>query len=479
MNDIYMKLAHSPVTDKVLDSLSLPRPPRLERTPNASLQAPTGNILLAAAAGSRAAKPLLQALIVETAVLFSPELDKHSKPLFDAQFIQQKSGTSKSAIKPFNFNASEGRLFRSVVFDASGIETVAGLKALYNFFNQALNHLNTNARIVIVGIPPEAATTAEQAAVAESLQGFMRSLAKETGKTGTCCNLLHVRAGSERHLNAALYFLLSPKSAFITGQLLELGTTRNALRKISWELPLKGKIALVTGAAQGIGAETCRVLARDGATVVGIDLPTKKEKLKQLTDEIGGHALCFDLGEKDAALQLVNTVGAQLGVIDILVHNAGITRDKTLRKMPEQFWDQVLDINLAKIMDINQKLHNAGAFNAHARIVCISSISGIAGNFGQTNYACAKSGLAGYVRAAAKHCENGMTINAIAPGFIETEMTAAMPFMAREMGRRANTLTQGGLPLDIAETVSFFCHPAAQALNGNVLRVCGQNLVGR
>lgn len=479
MNDLYMKLAHSPVTDKVLDSLSLPKPPRLERAPNASLQAPTGNILLAAAAGSRAAKALLQALTVESAVLFSPELDKNGKRLFDAQFVQQRGGNGKAGVKPFNFNASEGRQFRSIVFDASGIDTLSGVKALYSFFNQALNHLNTNGRIVILGCLPEEATSAEQAAVAEGLQGFMRSLAKETGKSGTCCNLLQLREGSERHLNAALYFLLSPKSAFISGQVLELGMTRNALRKISWEQPLKGKIALVTGAAQGIGAETCRVLARDGATVVGIDLPSKEEKLKQLTGEIGGHALCFDLGEKDAAAQLVGTIGAQLGVIDIIVHNAGITRDKTLRKMPEQFWDQVLDINLGKIIDINQQLQKVGAFNPHARIVCISSISGIAGNFGQTNYACAKSGLAGYVRAAAKTCENGMTINAIAPGFIETEMTAAMPFMAREMGRRANTLTQGGLPLDIAETIAFFCHPASQALNGNVLRVCGQNLVGR
>lgn len=479
MNDLYLKLANSPVADKVIDSLSLPKPPRLQRAPNEALQPPTGNILLAAASGGRASKQLIQALSVETAALFSPELEKNSKRLFDPQFSAARNASAKTGIKLFNFSANEGRLFKSIVFDASGIESLDGLKALYVFFSRALNHLNSNGRIVIIGSVPDESTSAIEAAVAESLQGFMRSLAKETGKSGTSCNLLQVRPGAERHLNAALYFLLSPKSAFITGQTLDIGMTRNAVRKISWEQPLKGKVALVTGAAQGIGAETCRVLARDGATVVGIDLPSKEEKLKQLTNEIGGHALCFDLGEKDACANLVSTIGAQLGVIDIIVHNAGITRDKTLRKMPEQFWDQVLDINLSKIIDINQALLKLGAFNPHARIICISSISGIAGNFGQTNYACAKSGLAGYVRAAAKQCENGMTINAIAPGFIETDMTSAMPFMAREMGRRSNTMAQGGVPLDIAEAVALFCHPAAQALNGNVLRVCGQSLLGR
>jgi 3-oxoacyl-[acyl-carrier protein] reductase len=213
--------------------------------------------------------------------------------------------------------------------------------------------------------------------------------------------------------------------------------------------------------------------------VVAIDLPAKEAQLRQLSQQIGGHTQCLDLGEPNAANQLVGSLCSQLGVIDILVHNAGITRDKTLRKMPEPFWDQVLDIDLGKILQINQQLLAQEVFNPRGRIVCVSSIAGIAGNFGQTNYACAKSALAGYVEAAARSSENGMTFNAVAPGFIETEMTAAMPFLSRELGRRVNTLHQGGLPVDVAEAIALFCHPAAQALNGNVLRVCGQSLLGR
>jgi 3-oxoacyl-[acyl-carrier protein] reductase len=166
-------------------------------------------------------------------------------------------------------------------------------------------------------------------------------------------------------------------------------------------------------------------------------------------------------------------------VLDILVHNAGITRDKTLRKMSPEQWDSVLRLNLDAIISINNALLARGAFNKGARIVGVSSISGIAGNFGQTNYACSKGGLAGYTRALAKELTNGITINAVAPGFIETRMTSKVPLIPREMGRRSNAFSQGGLPLDVAEVISYFCQPGSQGLNGNVLRVCGQSLLGR
>jgi 3-oxoacyl-[acyl-carrier protein] reductase len=163
--------------------------------------------------------------------------------------------------------------------------------------------------------------------------------------------------------------------------------------------------------------------------------------------------------------------------LDILVHNAGITKDRTLAKMPEDRWQQVLDVNL-----VAQERINAVAVDllrADGRIVCVSSMSGIAGNAGQTNYATSKAGVIGLVQATAPVvAERDITINAVAPGFIETQMTAAMPLAVREAGRRMNSMRQGGLPVDVAETIAWFASPASAGVNGNVVRVCGQSLLG-
>ena len=149
-----------------------------------------------------------------------------------------------------------------------------------------------------------------------------------------------------------------------------------------------------------------------------------------------------------------------------------------LRNMSPQLWDMVLDINLGAILRINDQLLK-GALKDQARLVCISSIGGIGGNAGQTNYAATKAGVIGYTEAlAAVLAKQGMAINAVAPGFIETQMTAAMPAANREVGRRINSLAQGGLPQDIAEAVTFLASPLAAGINGRTLRVCGQNWMG-
>ena len=145
--------------------------------------------------------------------------------------------------------------------------------------------------------------------------------------------------------------------------------------------------------------------------------------------------------------------------------------------MPEDRWQQVLDVNL-----VAQERINAVAIDLlreDGRIVCVSSMSGIAGNAGQTNYATSKAGVIGLVQALAPVvAERGITINAVAPGFIETQMTAAMPIAVREAGRRMNSLRQGGLPVDVAETIAWFASPGSAGVNGNVVRVCGQSLLG-
>jgi 3-oxoacyl-[acyl-carrier protein] reductase len=168
------------------------------------------------------------------------------------------------------------------------------------------------------------------------------------------------------------------------------------------------------------------------------------------------------------------------GGVDIVVHNAGITRDKLLVNMDPARWNSVMAVNLQAQLDITQALLDAdGLLNPDARVVCVSSQSGIAGNRGQTNYAASKAGVIGMVRAwAPQFAERKATINAVAPGFIVTEMTAKMPLGTREVGSRLNSLQQGGLPVDVAETIAWLSQPGSGGVNGQTVRVCGQSLLG-
>ena len=163
----------------------------------------------------------------------------------------------------------------------------------------------------------------------------------------------------------------------------------------------------------------------------------------------------------------------------MVVHNAGITRDKTLARMSEDQWDAVLAVNLTSQERLTAALLEADLLRRGGRIVCVASIGGIAGNRGQTNYATSKAGVIGLVEALAPELAGReASINAVAPGFIETRMTAAMPVATREAGRRMNSLSQGGRPVDVAETVAWLASPGSGGVNGIVVRVCGQSLIG-
>jgi 3-oxoacyl-[acyl-carrier protein] reductase len=165
--------------------------------------------------------------------------------------------------------------------------------------------------------------------------------------------------------------------------------------------------------------------------------------------------------------------------VDIVVHNAGITRDRTVPRMTREDWDLVLDVNLVSQERINAELLTGNLIPDGGRIVSVASVSGIAGNRGQANYATAKAGVIGLVEfSAGELASRGIAINAVAPGFIETAMTAQMPFLLRAVGRRMNSMFQGGLPVDVAETVAYLASPGSAGVTGNVLRVCGQSLIG-
>jgi 3-oxoacyl-[acyl-carrier protein] reductase len=211
--------------------------------------------------------------------------------------------------------------------------------------------------------------------------------------------------------------------------------------------------------------------------VIGVDVAAARESLEATMALIAGRAITLDITAEDAPAKIVGELAQG---VDVVVHNAGVTRDRTLGKMDAERFASVIEINAVAVEAINAALLEAGALRENGRIVCLSSIAGIAGNAGQTNYSTSKAGVIGIVQALAPElaARRRATINAVAPGFIETQMTAAMPFAIREAGRRMNSLLQGGLPEDVAETVGWLADPRSGAINGSVIRVCGQSFLG-
>jgi 3-oxoacyl-[acyl-carrier protein] reductase len=374
-------------------------------------------------------------------------------------------------------NASEASV-SALVFDARGIVGVEGLRKVYDFFHPRIRGLKRSGRVLVLGTMPLSMQDPEEAAAASGLEGFVRSLAKELGRKGSTANLLYVAEGADEHLAGPVRFFLSKRSAFVTGQPIEVMTGLDA-PDVSWHQPLAGQVALVTGAARGIGAATARRLAAEGAQVVCLDRPADERLLQAVVDEIKGFSLALDVTDDKTPEAMVSFLQQRFGGVDVVIHNAGITRDKTLARMKPSWWDVTMDVNLNAIMKMQRALESSGCLRDGGRVVCLSSIAGIAGNVGQTNYAASKSGLAGYVRHRAPDLLDRQTaISAVAPGFIETRLTEAIPFVTREGARRLSSLGQGGLPEDVAELLTFLATPAAMGLSGNVIRICGGNLVG-
>jgi 3-oxoacyl-[acyl-carrier protein] reductase len=212
--------------------------------------------------------------------------------------------------------------------------------------------------------------------------------------------------------------------------------------------------------------------------VVCLDVPAQGDELSAVANRVGGTTLQLDITAPDAPARIVEHLVRRHGGVDVVVHNAGITRDRTLGRMDAGRWDSVVAVNLASQVRVNEALLAADAVRPNGRIVGVSSIAGIAGNVGQTNYATTKAGVIGMVDSLSRRLAGRATVNAVAPGFIETRMTAAVPLFIREAGRRMNSMSQGGLPVDVAEAIAWFAHPASAGVNGNVVRVCGQSLLG-
>jgi 3-oxoacyl-[acyl-carrier protein] reductase len=368
--------------------------------------------------------------------------------------------------------------YGALVLDATGITSPDGLTALHEFFHPVIRRVATGGRVLVLGTPPETAAATERIAQ-RALEGFTRSVGKEL-RRGATAQLVHVARGAEDAIESTVRFVCSAKSAYVSGQVVRIGVPADPISTPErWDRPLADRVALVTGAARGIGASIAEVLARDGAHVVCLDVPAQGDALSVVANRVRGEAVQLDITAQDAPATLVDHLLTRHDGVDVVVHNAGITRDRTLGKMPADRWAAVLTVNLAGQLRINDALLAREALRRNGRIIGVSSIAGIAGNVGQTNYATSKAGVIGMVNAGAPQlAAYGGTINAVAPGFIETKMTAAVPLFIREAGRRLSSLGQGGLPVDVAETIAWYANPASAAVNGNVVRVCGQALLG-
>jgi 3-oxoacyl-[acyl-carrier protein] reductase len=439
MSDLYTQVVNSPPGRMIAGRVGLPQPTQLERyEPGAPVIA--GAVLSGGAPRGRLGKRIEQVL------------------------------GDVGAAKPETSDAPA----KALVFDATGITDSTELVELQRFFHPNVKRVQRSGRVVVLGTPP-AGLPPRAATAQRALEGFTRSLGKEIGR-GIAVQLVYVAEGAEEEIDSTLRFLLSPRSAYVSGQVVEVGKAVTKTPEVNWTRPLDGKVALVTGASRGIGEAIATTLHRDGAELVLLDVPALSADLSAVAERLGAKTIELDITDPDAPLQIAAAIPDG---VDVIVHNAGVTRDRTIAKMPEDRWSSLTEINLSSEERINDELLERKLLRPNGRIVCVSSMSGVAGNSGQTNYATSKAGVIGMVEALAPElAKRKATINAVAPGFIETQMTAKMPIAIREAGRRMNSMSQGGLPVDVAETIAWFASPASTGVNGNTVRVCGQSLLG-
>ena len=244
-------------------------------------------------------------------------------------------------------------------------------------------------------------------------------------------------------------------------------------------LPLENRVAIVTGGSRGIGGAISRTLADDGATVAVLGLPVDRERTDLLRISLNGSAARVhfyegNVGDFDECREAVDKVLAEHGRVDYLINNAGITRDHTVRKMTVEEWQAVLQVNLSGPFFMIKAVLDTMVAQGFGRIVNISSVVGESGNFGQANYAAAKAGLIGLTKTVALEvAKKHITVNAVAPGFIETDMTKAMPAEAIETAISQTPKQRLGQPEEVAHVVRFLVDEKAGYITGAVYNVNG------
>ena len=238
---------------------------------------------------------------------------------------------------------------------------------------------------------------------------------------------------------------------------------------------LEGEIALVTGASRGIGAAIADTLAERGATVVGTATSDSgAAAIGERLAALGGHGRKLDVADGEQVEALIEAIGKDFGAVSILVNNAGITRDNLLMRMKDEDWQAILDTNLTSVYRTSKAVMRGMMKARKGRIINIASVIGLTGNAGQSNYAAAKAGIIAFSKSLAKEIgSRGVTVNVVAPGFIETDMTRALPEAQKDQMQAQIALGRFGSASDIAEAVAFLAGPSAAYITGETLHVNG------
>lgn len=240
---------------------------------------------------------------------------------------------------------------------------------------------------------------------------------------------------------------------------------------------LKDKIALITGASRGIGKAIALALAEKGCNIIINDLGSAKEFTEKVVEEIKKKgvscmAVYADVSNYEAVENMVNEIKQHFSRVDILINNAGITKDRTLKKMSKEEWYDVINVNLNSIYNVTHLV--LPLIPEGGRIISISSIVGLGGNFGQCNYAASKAGIVGFTKSLAKELgKYKITVNAIAPGFIKTKMTEKLPVMIIEQLLELIPMKEFGLPEDVAKLAVFLASDDSRYITGQVIRIDG------
>lgn len=474
MADFLVNLSQNAAAKNLLSKAGVPLPTKLRRARGPWVARPLDNLPVAVGV---APGGVLHTAVADTLGRAGADVHLVGSDAVATAFVQAAEGWGR----PLHLAdpLTEGTRPHALVFDATGLQSAEDLALLHGFFHPTVRSLRSGGRVVVLGAPPEAQATPAAAAAQAALDGFVRSLGKELGRKGSTATRIVVEDGAEDQLEPVLRWVLSDRSSFFDLQTVPVRASVGGAAP-AFTRPLEGKVALVTGAARGIGAETARRLSQEGAKVIVLDRPDDLEGAASLAQAVRGIPLGLDITDADAGERLVAFLAEHTGGrVDVVVHNAGVTRDKTLGRMDADRWHLAVDVNLGAVLRLTAHLDATGALADHGRVVLLSSIAGIAGNAGQTNYAASKAGLLGALPKLADQLgRRGITVNAVAPGFIETRLTAAIPAAIREAGRRLSALSQGGMPVDIAEMVTFLASPGAAGVHGAALRVCGGGFLG-
>src|SRR5690242_3590137 len=328
--DLYSQLVHSAPGNFVAKQLGIPQPETLRRY--RAGEPPLAGSLLIGGDG-RVVEPLRLALAEDYDVVSN------------------------------NLGGRWADSFGGLVYDATGITEPAGLKGLYEFFTPLLRNIGPSGRVVVVGTEPDEAGSPHEHIAQRALEGFTRSLAKEM-RRGATVSLVYLSPDAKpaaTGLESTMRFILSGRSAYVDGQVFRVGAA-DASPPADWDKPLDGKVAVVTGAARGIGATIAEVFARDGAKVVCIDVEGAAEPLGVTATKVGGTALTLDVTADDAVDKITEHLReVHDGRADVLVNNAGITRDKLLANMDEARWDSVIAVNLLAPLRLTEGLVEKGA----------------------------------------------------------------------------------------------------------------------